>query len=150
MISDKEQVMTLMFMMIGLAADYGHFRRWLLLVVTVICWALQFASMSLTSALLSALLPLSWLTEHVGPDRWGVTMVLYMIGYISYGTTLVFFTAALPRLARNTAHLRELKAKYNAGEIEMEVYEVEESMEKNQISNISTVSIVVDEDGWCD
>ena len=142
--------MALMFTTIGSAADYGRFGRWLLLVVTVICWAAQFASMSLTSALLSALLPLSWLTERVGPDRWGVAMALYMIGYIFYGATLVFFTAAFPRLARNTAHSRELKAKYDAGEIEMEVYEVEESMEKNRISNISTVSIMVDEDGRCD
>ena len=142
--------MALMFTTIGSAADYGHFGRWLLLVITVICWASQFASMSLTSVLLSALLPLSWLTERVGPDRWGVAMALYMISYISYGATLVFFTAAFPRLAHNTVHLRELKAKYDAGEIEMEVYEVEESMEKNRISNISTVSIVVDEDGRCD
>lgn len=39
-----------MFTTIGSAADYGRFGRWLLFVVTVICWASQFASMSLTSA----------------------------------------------------------------------------------------------------
>jgi hypothetical protein len=41
-------VMTLIFTTIGSAADYGSFGRWLLFVVTCICWAAQFASMSLT------------------------------------------------------------------------------------------------------
>lgn len=41
--------MALMFTTIGSAADYGGFGRWLLFAVTVICWASQFAGMSLTS-----------------------------------------------------------------------------------------------------
>ncbi|KAF5333244.1 hypothetical protein D9611_002776 [Ephemerocybe angulata] len=114
-------VMTLIFTTIGSAADYGTFGRWLLLVVTCICWAAQYASMSLTS-----------------PSRWGVAMALFMIGFISYGATLVFYAALFPRLARNTAHTRELLQRYNAGEITREEYELEESLEKNRISNIST------------
>lgn len=66
-------------------------------------------------------------------------MGLYMTGFISYGATLVFYAAVFPRLARNTAHSRDLKEKYETGQIEREVYEVEESLEKNRISNISTV-----------
>ena len=46
----EKQVMTLIFTTIGSAADYGTFGRWLLLILTVICWAAQFASMSLTCA----------------------------------------------------------------------------------------------------
>jgi hypothetical protein len=42
------QIMTLVYATIGPAADYGTFGRWLLLVSTAICWAAQFASMSLT------------------------------------------------------------------------------------------------------
>ncbi|KAF7432651.1 hypothetical protein PC9H_004593 [Pleurotus ostreatus] len=114
-------VMTLIFTTIGSAADYGTFGRWLLLVITCICWAAQFASMSLTT-----------------PSRWPVAMALYMIGFITYGATLVFYAAAFPRLARNTPHARILREKYDAGEIDRETYEVEESMEKNRISNIST------------
>jgi len=67
-------------------------------------------------------------------------MALYMIGFISYGATLVFYAAVFPRLARNTAHAKKLRDRYEAGEIEREVYEREESLEKNRISNISTVS----------
>lgn len=76
------------------------------------------------------------------PDRWGAAMALYMIGFISYGATLVFYAAVFPRLARNTAHARSLKEKYDNGETSREEYEVEESLEKNRISNISTVSHV--------
>lgn len=75
----------------------------------------------------------------VAPDRWGVAMALYMIGFISYGATLVFYAAIFPRLARNTPHARQLREKYENGEIPAEVYETEESLEKNRISNISTV-----------
>ncbi|KAF5363871.1 hypothetical protein D9756_000068 [Leucocoprinus leucothites] len=114
-------VMTLIFTTIGSAADYGTFGRWLLFAVTVICWAAQFASMSLTE-----------------PSRWGLAMALFMVGFISYGATLVFFAAAFPRLARNTAHARKLREKYEAGEVSLEEYEREESLEKNRISNIST------------
>jgi hypothetical protein len=62
-----------------------------------------------------------------------------MIGFISYGATLVFYAALFPRLARNTQHSRDLREEYDRREISLEVYEREESLEKNRISNISTV-----------
>lgn len=68
-------------------------------------------------------------------------MGLYMLGFISYGATLVFYAALFPRLARNTPHARALREKYENGEISAEMYEKEESLEKNRISNISTVTI---------
>ena len=46
------KVMTAIFTIIGSAADYGTFGRWLLFIITCICWAAQFANMSLTSACL--------------------------------------------------------------------------------------------------
>ena len=66
-------------------------------------------------------------------------MALFMISFITYGATLVFYAAVFPRLARNTPHACQLRDKYRAGEISAEEYEVEESLEKNRISNISTV-----------
>ena len=68
-------------------------------------------------------------------------MALYMIGFISYGATLVFYAAIFPRLARNTQHSRDIRERYDRGEISAEVYEQEESLEKNRISNISTVGV---------
>ncbi|KAJ7510636.1 autophagy-related protein 22-like protein [Mycena galericulata] len=114
-------IMTMIFTIIASAADYGNFGRWLLFVVTVICWGAQFASMALTK-----------------PSRWGAAMALYMIGFISYGATSVFYVALFPRLARNTAYAKDIRAKYEAGEMIKEDYEREESLEKNLISNIST------------
>ncbi len=78
-------------------------------------------------------------------------MALYMIGYISYGATLVFYAAAFPRLARNTARTREIQEKYAAGEVSREEFELVESLEKNRVSNISTVSLFcgLSKEGGC-
>lgn len=70
-------------------------------------------------------------------------MALYMISFTTYGATLVFYAAAFPRLARNTPHARHLREKHERGEISAEEYAAEESLEKNRISNISTVRFLV-------
>ena len=67
-------------------------------------------------------------------------MALYIISFVSYGATIVFYSAAFPRLARNTPYSRQLHERYERGEIPVEEYEREQSLEKNRISNISTVS----------
>ncbi|KIJ31432.1 hypothetical protein M422DRAFT_266807 [Sphaerobolus stellatus SS14] len=70
-------------------------------------------------------------------DEWGLAMALFMISFVSYDATIVFYSAAFPRLARNTSHSRRLKEKLDQGQISEEDYEIEESLEKNRISNIS-------------
>jgi len=114
-------IMTILFTTFGSAADYGTLGRWLLPVATVICWAAQFASMILTK-----------------PSRWGAAMALYVISFVSYGASLVLVSAIFPRLARNTPHARRLREKLENQEISRETYELEESLEKNRISNISS------------
>lgn len=132
--------MTLIFTTIGSAADYGSVGRWLLFVLTCICWGAQFASMSLTC--MSIIYFTSFGADSLlAPSRWPVAMALYMIGFITYGATLVFYAAVFPRLARNTPYTRTLREKYESGQIKREEYEREESLEKNRISNISTVSL---------
>ena len=74
------------------------------------------------------------------PSHWPIAMALFTIGFISYGATITFFAAVFPRLARNTPHSRKLRDRYKAGEIRLEEYELEESLEKNRLSNISTAS----------
>jgi hypothetical protein len=66
-------------------------------------------------------------------------MILYIIGFVSYSVTLVFYAALFPRLARNTPRARQLREKYENGEIPPEIYEQEESLEKNRITDIFTV-----------
>lgn len=114
-------IMTLIFTTVGSAADYGTFGRWLLVTLTVICWGAQYASISLN-----------------GPSRWGAAMALYMISFITYGSTLAFYMAVFPRLARNTPHARRIRDKYERGELSAQEYEVEESLEKNHLCNTAT------------
>ena len=60
-------VMTVMFVGLGSAADYGSFGRWLLLFLTVICWVFQYGMMAIRN-----------------PSQWPAAMVLYIIAYIAY------------------------------------------------------------------
>lgn len=53
----------------------------------------------------------------------------------------MFYAAIFPRLARNTPEARELRRKYESKEVSAEEYEKGESLEKNRISNISTVRV---------
>lgn len=69
-------------------------------------------------------------------------MALYIISFIGYGTTLAFYIAVFPRLARNTPHARRLLAKYEKGEMSPERYAVEDSLEKNNICNTTTVGLL--------
>ncbi len=69
-------------------------------------------------------------------------MVLFIIGFVTYGATLVFYAAAFPRLARNTARTRQLEDMYRKGEISKDELDLEVSLEKNRISNISTVCCI--------
>ena len=66
-------------------------------------------------------------------------MAIYIISFVSYGALSVLYMAVFPVLARNTARTREVRELYTAGVINRDEYEIEESLEKNRISNISTV-----------
>ncbi|PSS10509.1 hypothetical protein M430DRAFT_108317 [Amorphotheca resinae ATCC 22711] len=115
-------IMTVMFVGLGSAADYGSFGRWLLLFLTVVCWVFQYCMMAI---------------RH--PSQWPAAMVLYIISYIGYGATLVFYAALFPRLARYMPHVRKAREEdLKDGKIDQAEYDRIESMERNHISNIST------------
>ncbi|KAJ5601563.1 hypothetical protein N7510_011097 [Penicillium lagena] len=114
--------MTVIFVWLGSAADYGSFGRWLLLVLTVVCWALQYGMMAIKR-----------------PSQWPAAMGMYVVAYISYGATLVFYAAVFPRLARFMPHVRKAREEdLREGKIDQEEYDAIESLERNHISNIST------------
>lgn len=109
--------MTVIFVWLGSAADYGTFGRWLLLALTVVCWALQYGMMSI---------------RH--PSQWPTAMGLYVVAYIAYGATLVFYAAVFPRLARYTPHVRKAREEdLREGKIDQEEYDTIESLERNHI-----------------
>ncbi|MBW0518875.1 hypothetical protein O181_058590, partial [Austropuccinia psidii MF-1] len=115
-------IMTALFTTLGPAADYRNFGRWLLLGLTVACWAAQFASLALTS-----------------PSRWGMSMMLYIISFVTYGATLVFYAAQFPIVALNTPTSRCLKTDLQTGKLSDTDYHLQLSLEKSRISNISTM-----------
>ncbi|KAJ5386019.1 hypothetical protein N7509_008560 [Penicillium cosmopolitanum] len=114
--------MTVIFVWLGSAADYGSFGRWLLLGLTVVCWALQYGMLAIRD-----------------PSQWPSAMGMYIVAYVAYGATLVFYAAVFPRLARYTPHVRKAREEdLREGKINQQEYDQIESLERNHISNIST------------
>ena len=74
-----------------------------------------------------------------GPEQWHAAMALYMLGFITYGLTLVFYASVFPRLARNTQRTKNSRYLLDNGEIHVAEYEQTEMLERNRLSNISTV-----------
>ncbi|KAJ5287644.1 hypothetical protein N7478_003330 [Penicillium angulare] len=118
--------MTVIFVWLGSAADYGSFGRWLLLALTVICWALQYGMLSI---------------RH--PSQWATAMGLYVVSYIAYGATLVFYAAVFPRIARYMPHVRKARDELAEGKISQQEYDAIESLERNHISNIGYLLTLV-------
>ncbi|KAJ5240205.1 Major facilitator superfamily domain general substrate transporter [Penicillium chermesinum] len=113
--------MTVIFVWLGSAADYGSFGRWLLLVLTVIAWVLQYGMLAI---------------RH--PSQWPAAMGMYVVAYVAYGATLVFYAAVFPRLARYMPQVRKAREELAEGKIDQEEYDAVESLERNHISNVST------------
>lgn len=123
--------MTLIFIWLGSAADYGSFGRWLLLVFTVICWILQGQMMRI---------------KH--PTQWPTAMGLYVGSYITYGATLVFYAAIFPRLARYMPHVRNAREEeLREGKISQQEYDAIESLERNHIRCVVVNNCYDDEPG---
>lgn len=88
---------------------------------TVVCWGSQFGFLGITIS-----------------TQWRAAMAMYMLGYITYGVTLVFYASIFPRLARNTPRTKAAREKLDQGTIDSEQYETVEMLERNRLSNIST------------
>ncbi|KAF7935323.1 uncharacterized protein EAE97_008230 [Botrytis byssoidea] len=115
-------IMSVIFVAFGSVADYGHFGRWILLCLTVVCWVFQYGMMAITK-----------------PEQWPTAMALYIVSYISYGASLVFYYALFPRLARYMPHVQKARdEELKEEKINQDEYDRIESMERNHISNIST------------
>jgi MFS-type transporter involved in bile tolerance (Atg22 family) len=106
------------FLVIGSFADFGNWRPNILIVLSVIAYALGFA----------------WLGVHTA-DKWQIGVGLYIVGLIAYQTTLTFWTAAFPSLARNTAKMRQKSDDFAAGNITREEYDFADTMKRSQLAN---------------
>lgn len=118
--------MTVIFVWLGSAADYGSFGRWLLLVLTVVCWALQYGMLAIRD-----------------PNQWPAAMGMYVVAYIAYGATLVFYAAVFPRLARYMSHVRKARDELRERKIDQQEYDTIESLERNHIRSVPTIHFEV-------
>ena len=113
-------IQIVVFLLIGSFADFGTFRPNILIVLSIIAYAIGFG----------------WLGVHT-EDKWQIATGLYIVGLIAYQTTLTFWTAAFPGLARNTAELRDKARAYEDGAITRAEYDHADSMKRNEISNMA-------------
>ncbi|VUC26193.1 unnamed protein product [Clonostachys rosea] len=109
-----------LFLFIGAYADFGTGRRWVLIVWSVLAYAIGFA----------------WLGVH-DPEKWKVGAGLYIVGLICYQLTLTYWTAAFPTLARNTETIKEAARQYEEGTISQQELDHRDEMERSRLSNVA-------------
>ncbi|CRG86877.1 Autophagy-related protein 22-1 [Talaromyces islandicus] len=113
-------IQIVVFLIIGSFADFGQWRPNILIALSIIAWAIGFG----------------WLGVH-DPSKWEAATGLYIIGLIAYQTTLTFWTAAFPGLARNTAEMKHKAEELVAGTITRDDYDFADTMKRSQLSNVA-------------
>jgi MFS-type transporter involved in bile tolerance (Atg22 family) len=113
-------IQCVLFLAIGSYADFGNFRPWILIFWTLIAFGIGFG----------------WLAIHE-PDQWFAATWMYVFGLVAYQMSLTFWTAAFPRLARNTPELRDKAEDLVSGVITREKYDLIDSMIRNRLQNVA-------------
>ncbi|KAJ0417092.1 autophagy-related protein 22-like protein [Aspergillus carlsbadensis] len=113
-------IQVVVFLVIGSFADFGTWRPNILIGLSIVAYAIGFG----------------WLGVH-DAEKWHAGVGLYMVGLIAYQTTLTFWTAAFPGLARNTPEMKAKAAEYNAGSISREEYDFADTMKRSQLANLA-------------
>jgi len=111
-------IQIVVFLILGSFADFGTWRPNILIVLSMIAYGIGFG----------------WLGVHT-EGNWHTGVGLYIVGLIAYQTTITFWTAAFPGLARNTGELRTRAEEYAEGTITREEYDFADMMKRNEISN---------------
>ncbi|KAL4781280.1 autophagy-related protein 22-like protein [Aspergillus varians] len=111
-------IQVLVFLVIGSFADIGNWRPNILIVLSIIAYGVGFA----------------WLGVHT-EDKWKAGAGLYIVGLIAYQTTLTFWTAAFPSLARHTVEMRDAAVNHSRGDLSREEYDYADTMKRSQLAN---------------
>lgn len=113
-------IQVVVFLVIGSFADFGTWRPNILIGLSIVAYAIGFG----------------WLGVH-DSEKWHVGVGLYMVGLIAYQTTLTFWTAAFPGLARNTVEMKTKADEFKAGTISREEYDFADTMKRSQLANVA-------------
>jgi len=113
-------IQVVIFFILGSFADFGTWRPNILIGLSLCAWGIGFG----------------WLGVHTEND-WHVGVGLYVVGLIAYQTTVTFWTAAFPGLARNTKELRINAEEFAEGRITRTEYDFADMMKRNELSNVA-------------
>jgi MFS-type transporter involved in bile tolerance (Atg22 family) len=109
-----------LFLCIGAYADFATGRRWVLVVWSVVGFAVGFA----------------WLGVHE-PEKWRVGAGLYVVGLVAYQLTLTYWTAAFPALARNLPVMKEKRRALEEGSLDRLEFVRRDEKERSRLSNVA-------------
>jgi len=115
-------IQIVIFLLIGAFADFGTFRPYILIGVSIVAYGIGFG----------------WLGVHT-QDKWQAATGLYIVGLIAYQLALTYWTAAFPGLARNTKEMRAKAQEYEDGTITRDQYDHADSMKRNELSNMAFI-----------
>ncbi|KAL8737418.1 MAG: hypothetical protein Q9181_001697 [Wetmoreana brouardii] len=113
-------VQVVIFLIIGSYADFGRSRPNILIVLSILAFGVGFG----------------WLGVHTA-NKWEIAAGMYIVGLIAYQTTLTFWTAAFPCLARNTPQLRAKAEQYSDGAISREDYDYADMIQRSRLANMA-------------
>ena len=103
-----------------MSVDFGNSRPNILIVLSIVAFGIGFG----------------WMGVHTA-DKWRVAAGMYIVGLIAYQTTLTFWTAAFPSLARNTPELRAKAEEYSNGIISRDEYDYADTMQRSRLANMA-------------
>ncbi|KAL8705246.1 MAG: hypothetical protein Q9201_001625 [Fulgogasparrea decipioides] len=118
-------IQVVIFLIIGSYADFGRSRPDILIVLSILAFGVGFG----------------WLGVHTA-NKWEIAAGMYIVGQsiiavIAYQTTLTFWTAAFPCLARNTPQLRVKAEQYSDGAISREDYDYADMIQRSRLANMA-------------
>ncbi|CAD6590659.1 MAG: hypothetical protein ASARMPRED_004955 [Alectoria sarmentosa] len=113
-------IQIVLFLVIGSYADFGRSRPNILIVLSIVAFGIGFG----------------WMGVHTS-DKWQVAAGMYIVGLIAYQTTLTFWTAAFPGLARNTPQLRAKAEELTNGTITRDEYDYADTLQRSRLSNMA-------------
>lgn len=113
-------IQIVVFLVVGSFADFGTWRPSILIFLSIVAYGIGFG----------------WLGVHTA-EKWHVGVGLYIVGLIAYQTTLTFWTAAFPALARNTPQMKAHADELAAGSLTRDEYHHLDSMTRGRLANVA-------------
>lgn len=111
---------SVVILLLGNFADYGRWRPYILIGVTLVAWGVGFG----------------WLGVY-RPEHYMAGTGLYIVGLIAYQISLTFWTSAFPGLARDVPRILQSRRELSKGQISEDEFYTRDSMERNRLSNTS-------------